>query len=80
MKAWMTKSGYAVAETGHHDLWQRAALVLAAPTQSPGDANERLDVASRRLHSDPIAVVAGEVRQVVRAPELTDGDAGDEPL
>lgn len=78
VKAWMTKGGYAVAETGYHDLWQRAALVLSAPSESPGDANERLDAASRRLHCDPVALVAGEARQVVRAPELWDDDPAEE--
>jgi uncharacterized protein YlxP (DUF503 family) len=80
VKAWMTKGGYAVAETEHHDLWQRAAFVVAATARTPGEADERLEAASRRLHSDPVALVAGEVRQVVRAPELTDGVPGEELL
>jgi len=78
VKAWMTKGGYAVAETEYHDLWQRAALVLSTPSQSLGEANERLEAASRRLHSDPVALVAGEARQIVRAPELLYGTPAEE--
>ena len=80
VKAWMTKAGYAVAETGYHDLWQRAALVLSASSGSAGEASDRVEVASRRLHSDPVAVVAGEARLVVRAPDLGGGDSGAELL
>ena len=79
MKAWATKGGYTVAETGHHDQWQRSALLLAAATGSASEADRRVDEASRRLHSDPVASVAGEARSVLRAPGPGGADEGEVP-
>jgi len=72
IKAWMTQSHYAVAEVEHHDLWQRAGLVLATASATAGDVGQRLDDASRRIHADPVAVVVGEARQLHSAPDLTE--------
>jgi uncharacterized protein YlxP (DUF503 family) len=55
----------AVAEVDHHDLWQRTRLTLAMVSRTAGEADERLEDASRSLHEDPAFVVVGEAREVV---------------
>lgn len=74
IKAWITQSRYSVAEVEHHDLWQRAGLVLSTVSATAGEVEKRLDEASRRLHSDPVAVVIGEARRLDSAPDLDEAD------
>jgi uncharacterized protein len=54
-----------VAEVDHHDLWQRAGLTLTLVSRTAGEAEERLDHASRMLHGDPAFQVVGETRTLV---------------
>ena len=72
IKAWISQSHYAVAEVEHHDLWQRAGLVLSTVCATAGEADQRITEASRRLHADPVAVVIGEARQLASAPDLAE--------
>jgi uncharacterized protein len=39
-----------VAEVDHHELWQRAALVMSCAARGIGELHERLDGADRWLH------------------------------
>jgi uncharacterized protein YlxP (DUF503 family) len=55
----------AVAEVDHHDLWQRARLTLAMVSRTAGEAQERLEHASRALHSDEAFLVVDEAREIV---------------
>jgi uncharacterized protein len=57
----------AVAEVDHHDLWQRSRLTLAVVARTAGEAQERLDQASRMLNADPAFQVLDEAREVVAA-------------
>jgi uncharacterized protein YlxP (DUF503 family) len=43
--------GASVAEVDHHDLWQRATLVVACAARSAHDAEELADTAERWLAS-----------------------------
>jgi uncharacterized protein YlxP (DUF503 family) len=42
--------GGSVAEVDHHDLWQRARLVMSCSAREVGDLHELLDGADRWLH------------------------------
>ena len=70
IKAWITKANLAVSEIDHHDRWQRAGLLLSVAAGGAGEAQQRLEEASRRLHTDPVAVVVGEARDLHAAPVL----------
>ena len=53
----------AVAEVGHQDLWQRAAVAVATVSASAAHATEVLDACERFVWSHPeIEVVACERR------------------
>lgn len=53
----------AVAEVGHQDLWQRAAVAVATVSSSAAHATEVLDACERFVWSHPeIEVVACERR------------------
>jgi len=53
----------AVAEVGHQDLWQRAAVAVATVSASAAHATEVLDACERFVWSNPeIEVVACERR------------------
>lgn len=69
IEAGLVALGCAVSECEHHDLWQRSGLVIAVAADSPGSATRRLDRVSRRLASDPIALLSGEGRDLCPAPE-----------
>jgi uncharacterized protein len=43
--------GATVAEVDHHDLWQRATLLVACAARSAHDAGDRADAAERWLAS-----------------------------
>ncbi|HWF53956.1 MAG TPA: DUF503 domain-containing protein [Solirubrobacteraceae bacterium] len=44
-----TRLGVAVAETDHHDLWQRATLTVALSGRSMADVSARADTVERFL-------------------------------
>jgi hypothetical protein len=43
--------GAAVAETDHHDLWQRAELTVALVGREAGELRHRADAVDRYVHS-----------------------------
>jgi uncharacterized protein YlxP (DUF503 family) len=43
------RTGCSIAEVGHHDAWQRAALTMACVTREAGEAGRLLDEAERWL-------------------------------
>lgn len=55
----------AVAEVDHHDLWQRARLSLAVVCREAGEAEHRIEAASRWLNADEVFQVVGEARDIV---------------
>jgi uncharacterized protein YlxP (DUF503 family) len=55
----------AVAEVDHHDLWQRARLTLALVSRTHGEAQERLEAASRALYGDEVFQVLDLNSEVV---------------
>ena len=58
----------AVAEVGHQDLWQRAAVAVATVSSSAAHATEVLDACERFVWSHPeIEVVACERRWLADA-------------
>jgi uncharacterized protein len=56
--------GGSVAEVEHHDLWQRAELLMACSARDVGELHELLDGADRWLHGQDW-VVAGVERRIV---------------
>ena len=52
--------GAAVAEVDHHDLWQRATLIVACVARSAGDADELADGAERWLGSGEWELVCSD--------------------
>jgi len=56
--------GAAVAEVGHHELWQRARLALAVVAREHRALEELLDGAERWLHAQEYVVVSIE-REIV---------------
>lgn len=64
--------GAAVAETDHHDLWQRSALAVALVARDSRGLGDRADEVERWLagrYPDGVAVR----RTLVSADELRDG-------
>jgi uncharacterized protein len=55
----------AVSEVDHHELWQRARLTLAIVGREAGETDDRLQQASRVLHSDEAFQVVGEARELI---------------
>lgn len=55
----------AVAEVDHHDLWQRSRLTLAVVSRTAGEADDRIEQASRFLNADEAFQVVGEARELV---------------
>jgi uncharacterized protein YlxP (DUF503 family) len=72
----MLKAGCAASESDHHDLWQRAGLLLAVTGPDAAHVDRRLDGISRGLHTDPVAIVLGESRMLVPETELELSAAG----
>jgi uncharacterized protein YlxP (DUF503 family) len=56
--------GASVAEVDHHDLWQRASLIVACVARDHGAAEKLLDDAVRYLNGQEFDLVRTE-RQVV---------------
>jgi uncharacterized protein len=56
--------GASVAETAHHELWQRCGLTVACATRERGDAERLLDGAVRWLDGQEYELVRAE-REVV---------------
>jgi uncharacterized protein YlxP (DUF503 family) len=62
----------AVAETNHHDLWQRASLVATVVARDRGGVGEQADAVRRLVlgrHPDGASVTA----TVVSVTDLVDG-------
>jgi uncharacterized protein YlxP (DUF503 family) len=57
--------GAAVAETDHHDLWQRCGLTLACAAREAGEVERLLDGAERFLAGQEYELV-GVRREVVK--------------
>ncbi len=56
--------GASVAETAHHELWQRAGLTMACVARDYGEAERLLDEAERYLHGQQWELVRSE-REVI---------------
>jgi uncharacterized protein YlxP (DUF503 family) len=56
--------GASVAEVDHHDLWQRARLVMSCSAREVGELHELLDGADRWLHGQAWVVTRIERRIV----------------
>jgi uncharacterized protein YlxP (DUF503 family) len=56
--------GASVAEVDHHDLWQRARLVMSCAAREVGELHELLDGADRWLHAQEWIVTRIERRIV----------------
>jgi uncharacterized protein YlxP (DUF503 family) len=56
--------GGSVAEVDHHDLWQRACLVMSCSAREVGELHELLDGADRWLHGQEWVVTRIERRIV----------------
>ncbi len=56
--------GASVAETAHHELWQRCALTVACSARDLGELDRLLDGATRYLDGQEYELV-GTTREVV---------------
>jgi uncharacterized protein len=56
--------GAAVAEVGHHDLWQRSQLTMSCVAREVGELHALLDAAERWLHGQDW-IVAAVTRRIV---------------
>lgn len=45
IKATMQRAGISIAETAHHDKWQRSQLAISVVGQGSNEVEKRLDVA-----------------------------------
>jgi uncharacterized protein YlxP (DUF503 family) len=59
------KFNLSVAETGHHDLWQRAEITAAVVSMDRGQADSILESADRFVASDPRARIIRAERSFV---------------
>ena len=60
--------GASVAEVDHHELWQRAGLLLSCVARSHREVNELLDGAERYLAGQAF-VLAGAERRITTMDE-----------
>ena len=56
------RCGAAVAETDHHDLWQRSRLAVTLVRRRAGEVEEALEEARRYLSSQEYELVRADAR------------------